>query len=209
MTPIIQIVYNMIILVYLFPDKVNDFIISGQGIATKMLNNARYAAQAAKVAELEDALEDLYDEQSLCSSKPRVGGNIVTRDAYLRTVKIILKELGVEVQKLADADIPNAQAIITDAGFAVKKSGGGHPQKNTVEDGTEAGSIVCTGAGQGARNWRISLDNVVFVIKLASKTTVAIFYGYASGTLLYVQNCEVLENAQEGTWSQSVKHRVK
>jgi hypothetical protein len=203
MSPIIQSIFKIITLVYNWPRKINDLIPYAKAKYNKMTGNPRYAALAAKLTELKDAIKALEDEQALCTAKPPQG-NIDTRDTYAETVKRIIRDLGGSVQAMANADLPNAETIITDANFDVKGSGGGHPLTNTIEDGPVSGSVTVTAAGKGPHLWRTSYDNVSFTIRTGSKKSTINLYGLTLKETIYVQNGKVTDDGSEPSWSQSV-----
>ena len=208
MSPIIQNVNKIIILVYNWPNKINDLIPYAKAKYNKMTANSRYATLAAKLLELKDAIKALEDEQALCSARPPQG-NIKTRDTYAETVKMIIRDLGSSVQKMANADLPNAETIITDADFAVKGSGGNHPLTNSIEDGPVSGSVTVTAAGKEPHLWRDSKDNVTFTIKTGSMKAIITLYSYTVKDTIYVQNGKINEDGSEPTWSQSVSILVR
>jgi hypothetical protein len=208
MSPIIQNVYRIIILVYNFPSKVNDLIPYAKAKYNKMSNNSRYASLAAKLDELKEAITALETEQALCTAKPPQG-NIDTRNTYVADVKRIIRDLGASVQTMANNDIPNAETIITDADFAVKGSGGSQPLTNSISDGPVSGSVTVTAAGKGPHLWRVSADNVNFTIKTGSKKAIINLYGFPVKETLYVQNGQINDDGSEPTWSQSVSIIVR
>ncbi len=207
MTPIINAIISSLILVFNWPKTVDKFISYAWGIHDKMVANARYTSLATKLGELKTAIENLVKEQAKMVSKPRTG-NKNTRDALKEIVKEIIIELGASVLIMAKADLPNAETIITDAGFEIKTTGGGQKIENNVEAGPVEGSMKCSAAGDGPHLWRVSRDNIKFEIVSGSNWAVIILYGYESGELLYVQNGQITDDGREPTWSQSIKFRI-
>jgi len=208
MSPIIQNVNKIIILVYNWPNKINDLIPYAKAKYNKMTANSRYATLAAKLLELKDAIIALEDEQALCTAKPPQG-NIKTRDTYAETVKMIIRDLGGSVQKMANDDIPNAETIITDADFAVKGSGGGQKFINSITDGPVSGSVTVTAAGEGPHLWRTSKDDKDFIIVTGSTKAIINLYNLTVKETIYVQNGKINEDGSEPTWSQSVSILVR
>jgi hypothetical protein len=208
MTPVIEIIYKIIKLVFGFPTKVKDFILYAESIYNKMNGNPRYSSLSAKLADLFIALEKLYNEQALCTMKPPKG-NTLTRNNYLAAVKTIIRDLGNSVQIMANADLPNAETIITDAGFAVIKSGEKHPIVSAITDGPTEGSITCAVAGNGPHLWRISKDNTSWTIKTGSKRSTINMYGFEPGKIVCVQHGQITEDGSEPIWSQSLSIMVR
>jgi hypothetical protein len=208
MSPVIEIIYKIIKLVFGFPPKVNDFILYAESIYNKMNGNTRYSSLSTKLAELLTAIGKLYDEQALCTMKPPKG-NTLTRNNYLAAVKMIIRDLGNSVQIMANADLPNAETIITDAGFAVKKSGGKRPIGSTITDGPVSGSVTVTAPGKGPHLWRVSSDNESFTIKTGSKKSTITMYNFPLKQMLYVQSGQVTDDGSEPAWSQSMSILVR
>lgn len=208
MSPIIETVYKIIILVYNFPSKINDLIPYATAKYNKMTANPRYAALASKLADLKDANKKLSDEQALCTAKPPQG-NINTRDTYSENVKMIIRDLGGSVQAMANADLPNATTIITDANFDVKGSGGNQKLTNSISDGPVSGSVTVSAAGDGPHLWRVAKDNVNFTIIAASTKAIINLYGFPVKETIYIQNGKINDDGSEPTWSQSVSILVR
>ena len=91
-------------------------------------------------------------------------GTIEDRNAAEATLRALLKRCAGYVQGVADADPPNASAIIAAAGFD-EKAAGSHPKRDwAVNDGPHSGSVVLTApaAPRGKTafwEWRHTVDS--------------------------------------------------
>jgi hypothetical protein len=173
-----------------------------------MNSNPRYSSLSAKLADLLTAIGKLYDEQALFTMKPPKS-NTLTHNNYFAAVKMIIRDLGNSVQIMANADLPNAETIITDTGFAVKKTSGKRPIVSPIADGPTEGRITCTTAGNSPQLWRISKDNVSWNIKTGSTRSTITMFGFQPGKIINVQYGQITEEDSKPAWSQSLSIMVR
>jgi hypothetical protein len=144
-----------------FPADIEDFIGYAKGIHDSMDANALFAALAAKLTALATKIADLDAAQTgLHTSPPTV--TRAQRDIELLDVQNKLRELRGDVQALSDADVPNAENIITSAGMKVKKPGTRNVQDLVAKDGRVSGSVKLVAKGiigkRHAHDWAMSQD---------------------------------------------------
>ncbi len=185
------------------PRKLNDRIIWAKGIHDTMHGNARYTSMTSKLTTLDTDTTALETAQAGFSAKPRTVSK-AERDKDDKTVKTDITGIVAGVQALADADPANAAAIITEAGFKVKKISKRGKQQNCVVQGENSGSVYIYGAGKGPHNFRISMDGETWVNLLGSKDSRKYHDGIKPGTLCYFQTAKALKDGMEGVWSQTM-----
>jgi hypothetical protein len=203
MTPIGNLEGYSYTLVMNMPRSIDPFLNYSRGKHDTMKNNSRFASLTDKIAALDDANEALTTSQAGYKAKPQTVGK-ATRDADDKAARTALKVLASSVQTMATADPDNAEKIITEAGFDVKKIPIHQKQKNTVIDGPESGSVIIFGEGRGAHNFRMSLDGVSWTNLIGSKDSRKIQRGLVVGKTYYFQTMKALSNGEEGEWSQTL-----
>lgn len=191
-----------------FPTVISKFIVFAKAILLAMTNNPNFKDSSAKVTKLGADVKVLDDAETACRTKPPTG-TIEARNAALQAVKSDLKSLRNDVQEAADADPENALAIIASANMSVKNSATHSKQQNAAEVGVEDGTIVLTGEGAGAHEWRVSNDEIEWVYITPSFTSKTIATDLSSNTNYYCQNRKMLRNNKKGEWSQSIKIRTR
>jgi len=189
------------------PTKINDNIIWSKGLYETMHANTRYTSMSAKLTAFDAATTAFDTAQSGFSAKPKTVSKAV-RNAARKTVKNGYIGLAAGVQGLADADPANADTIITEAGFAVKKIPSHGNQQNSVVQGEVSGSVYIYGAGKGAHNFRMSLDGENWVILLGSKNQRKYQTGLKPGTLYYFQASKALADGLDAPWSDTMSLMV-
>jgi len=189
------------------PKKINDKIIWGKALHDTIHANTRYTSMASKLTALDTDNTALADAQSGFSAKPRTVSKAV-RDKAVKTQKTDVTGIASAVQIMADADPTNAETIITEAGFGVKKIAKRGKQQNIVVQGEVSGSVYIYGAGRGAHNFRISLDGEIWIILLGSKDSRKYHDGLKPGTLYYFQTAKAQKDGLESAWSQTMSLMV-
>lgn len=191
-----------------FPTVISYFIVFAKAILMAFANNPHFKDSSAKVTKLGADVKVLDDAETACRTKPPTG-TIEARNAALQAVKTDLKSLRNDVQEVADADPENALAIIASANMSVKNSATHTKQQNAAEVGVEDGTLVLTGEGAGAHEWRVSTDEIVWTYITPSYTSKTIATDLISNTYYYCQNKKMLRNNKKGEWSQSIKIRTR
>jgi hypothetical protein len=190
------------------PGRIDIFIIYAGGKFNTMSSNARYSSLSTELGTLNTHTIALSKSQTGFKSKPPSVSK-AQRDSDKATVVTDIRLIAGKVQEMADEDPENAETIISEAGFGVKKIPIRQKQKCTVTDGPEKGSVVITGEGRGAHNFRISTDGVTWTNLLASSNSRKIEKNLTVGKLYYFQSAKALKNGEEGQWSQSVSIVVR
>ena len=196
------------IVVMNMPKKVNDFITYSVSKHDTMAANPRYASLAAKLTTLETDNTQLKKSQTGYKSVPPTVSRAV-RDTDFSKCRVDVKVLAGSVQEMADSDPVNAEAIITEASFGVKKIPIPQKQKNEVMDGPESGSVIILSEGKGAHNYRQSTDGVTWTNLTGSKNSRKIVRGLTVAKLYYFQTSLALIDGEEGEWSQTLSIVVR
>jgi len=191
-----------------FPSKVIELILFAKAVFKAMSGNAYFTGSAAKVTVLNVDITALDAAQTGCSTTPPTV-SVDARNVALELVKNDLRSLRSDVQIVADANPGKAEAIITSASMATKKTTVASKPKNTAQDGIEEGSVILGAEGSGPHEWRMSLDNSTWTLIASDRTAKATVNNLTSGTVYYFQNRRMLPNGEKTEWSQSVKIRVK
>jgi hypothetical protein len=207
MSTIPLVIIKTIIAVLKKPVKVGDLITYAKAVYKAMKANALFAASLATLAELETAITALYDAETGHKQKPPTVST-EARNAAKTAVNKLLNTLRDDVQKVADDDPPNAEAIIVAAAMFVKKSSARGKQKNTAENGNEPGTVVLTAEGKGGHEWRMSQDDENWIPLEYTGTSKTVVKGLKSGEIYYFQNRKVYTKGVKSEWSQSIKIRV-
>ncbi|MEI8202485.1 MAG: hypothetical protein WCH34_05705 [Bacteroidota bacterium] len=189
------------------PRKIESYETWAGGIYLSMHNNTRYATLSPKLATLLSNNSALNVAQTAYKAKPPTVSKAV-RDAAFGSSKNSIYILAGNVQEMADADPENAEAIITEAGFGVRKIPIRQKRKNSAEQGTEPKSVNLWAEGKGMHNWRMSTDGITWVILLASRGQKKIVKNLTSLTMYHFQHSPVLNDGEEGQWSETISIRV-
>ncbi|MEI8202326.1 MAG: hypothetical protein WCH34_04905 [Bacteroidota bacterium] len=189
------------------PGPIESYETWAGGIYLSMHNNTRYASLSPKLATLLSNNSALDVAQKGYKAKPPTVSRAV-RDAALKSSKNSIYILADNVQEMADDDPENAEAIITEAGFGVKKIPIQQKRKNSAEQGSEPKSVNVWAEGKGMHNWRMSTDGITWVILLASKGQKKVVKNLTSLTTYHFQHSPVLIDGEEGSWSETISIRV-
>ena len=190
------------------PDAINDFIICAQKVSRMMGVSPYFPASAVLIAKLVAHIILLDDLQTLCATSP-LTTNTKARDAARVVVENDLRDLRLDVQKVANADPLNAETIITSAGMSVKMTNDRGKQQNTATNGIETGTVNLTAEGSGPHNWRYSIDEIEWTYLPGNRTSKISAAGFTPGVVYSFQNQMALANDQKTEWSQSVKLRIR
>lgn len=190
------------------PKKINDYLPWAVAKHDKIAANPRFVALAAKLLTFKTDNGNLNDAQIGCTAKPRTV-TTTSRNNLWEISKADIRIIAGNVQEMADLDTANASVIITDAGFEVKQVPTQQKHKNTAVDGAEEGEVILMGEGRGPHNWRVSKDQITWIMLLASKTGSKISKGHTPDDVLYFQNSLLVDEDKSPVWSESVRIRVK
>jgi hypothetical protein len=203
-----KVTIKKVIAVLKEPSNVDRFIQYADDIHDSMTPKPRYAALAAKLAALDTAVTDLHASQIAATTTPPTG-TFDDRDAKRIIVHDMLLDLKVEVQKLADADKPNAKTIIEEAGMQVKGESTRGPKKNNAQNGTEEGQAILDAEGAGPHNWRFSDDNqVTWQLLPGTRGSRCIANRLKSGMKYWFQSSRILTKGKEDPWGTPFSLRV-
>jgi hypothetical protein len=208
MSPYPYIIVKRVLVALKFPRSAPKFIIYAQAIHDEMKADAQFVALLPKLAILDTNLIALSGNETASKLKPPAC-TIEKRDASWEVVKDDLRGLGMDVQKLADADKPNAETIITAAGMGTRTVSIRQKQKNTAKDGPVEGSVILTGEGGGPHNWRWSKDNKTWTILLGTLSATKKVFNLDPDELYYFQNSKIPKNEEDTVWSDSVSIILK
>jgi len=190
------------------PDAINDFIICAQKVGRMMGISPYFSASSSLIAKLVANTIILDDLETLCATTP-LTTNTKARDAARVVVENNLRDLRLDVQRVANADPLNAEIIITSAGMSVKITNNRGKQQNTATNGIETGTVNLTAEGSGPHNWRYSTDEKEWTYLPGNRTSKLSAAGFTPGVLYSFQNQMALANDQKTEWSQSVKLRIR
>lgn len=191
-----------------FPKTNTGFIRTAQCVGSGMQGNPYFPDSAEQVTKLNANVKVLDDLERECAinSLPKV---TQARDDAKLIVKNDLRDLRLDVQKVANKNPLIAETIIKSAGMSVKMTTLRGKQQNTAEDGIEEGSVNLTAEGAGAHEWRYSLDGKEWMLLPSSFTSKTTVKGLTPGVLYLFQNRRMLTNDEVTEWSQSIQHRVR
>jgi hypothetical protein len=190
------------------PDAINDFIICAQKVGRMMGISPYFSASSSLIAKLVANTIKLDDLETVCATTP-LTTNTKARDAARVVVENDLRDLRLDVQKVANADPLNAEIIITSAGMSVKRTNNRGKQQNTATNGIETGTVNLTAEGSGPHNWRYSTDEIEWTYLPGNRTSKLSAAGFTPGVVYSFQNQMALANDQKTEWSQSVKLRIR
>jgi hypothetical protein len=198
----------VILLVMNMPRSIDEFLTYSKGKHDTIKKNPRFASLSAEVDALNDANENLGNSQKGFCAKPRTVSR-ATRDADNKIARTCVRILANKIQTMATADPANAEKIITDAGFDIKKIVAKQKQKSSVVDGPVSGSVIIYGEGQGSHNFRISEDGITWTVLVGSTNIRKIVRGLTVGKTYYFQWGKTLKDGEEGQWSQTLSIVVR
>jgi len=141
------------------PVHVPDQIKQGDAVQAGVTNNPHFPLPDPIVAAFIAALGTFSATET--AAQTRAKGTIAARNAAKVVYVGAYHALKARVQQVADADPENAEAIITSAGFAVRKTAIRQKQTFVVKYGAVSGTIHVIAQSAGPRacyEWQYSLD---------------------------------------------------
>lgn len=190
------------------PKPADAFIHSAQAVEQGMQGNAYFTESAVAVTKLSADIKTLIEAQRVCVLNP-LPQLTQARNSARVVVENGLRDLRLDVQKVANKNPTIAADIIKGAGMFVKILSIRGKQRNAIEDGIEPGTVELTAEGAGMHSWRYSLDGEVWILESPSSDSTTTITGLTPGLVYYFQNQGILRNKQRTEWSQSLKHRVR
>ena len=141
------------------PRPVPALIAVAKAIVQAMTNNPSFPAPTPSLGDVTAGISALETAQS--AARTRAMGTVAVRDARRITLRALLDELEACVQKMADADMENAAALIQSAGMSVRKAPVHPPRVFAITQGAVSGSIKVVAPTAGDRasyDWAWSAD---------------------------------------------------
>jgi hypothetical protein len=204
----LKTIIRHILVVLLFPKKINDFITYAKGIFKAMNGNTNFPDSAAKVAVLKTDIDTLDSTESGLLTNPPTT-TVEARNAAMEKVKADLRGLRNDVQVVTDATPAQAEVLAKSAGMNVKQVSVQQKRINDAKSGDVSGSVILTADGGGPHEWQMSKDQVTIINLPATsgaKTTVS---NLTPGEIWYFRNRPILTQGVEGDWCGWIKVVVK
>ncbi|MEP7171286.1 MAG: hypothetical protein ABI855_18100 [Bacteroidota bacterium] len=189
-------VIKQVIAVLDFPKDIDDFITYANSIHNSMKNSSNFTSLAAKLATMLINIGSLQTIETATKTKPPTK-TVSDRNGALVIVQNNLRELRGDVQTIANADIPNAEAIIISAGMKVKKQGAINKQDFTVKNGEISGTMELTAKGietRGAHDWGRSNDGTNWVSLTPTLAATTLDTGLTRGAMVEYRHREILKD---------------
>jgi hypothetical protein len=204
---ILTFVIKKIIASLKMPRPTSRFLTRGTTICNALTNDSEgyFGVQPVNptIAEVEEFLKDLKDANQ--DVKEKVKGAVGERAAKRVIASDGLLALKYYVQKIANADVENALAIVTSASMLVK---GGNKANNKAALSAKniknaLGSILINAKSKGRGiiyAWEVSLDNETFTAITPTKNCKTILRDQVEGQKLYFRY-RVLKDGVYGKYS--------
>lgn len=141
------------------PEHVPDQIKQGDAVQAALTNNVHFPLPDPVITAFITALGNY--STAATAAQTRAKGTVAARNAAMVVYVGAYHALRARVQTAADADPENAEAIITSAGFAVRKTTIRQKQAFAAKYGPVSGTIHVTAPSSGPRaayEWQYSID---------------------------------------------------
>jgi hypothetical protein len=141
------------------PEHVPDQIKQGDAVQAALTNNHYFPLPDPTITAFITALGNYSTAATVAQTRAK--GTVAARNAAKVVYVGAYHAMRARVQQVADADPENAEAIITSAGFAVRKTSIRQKQTFTVKYGAVAGTVHVIAQAAGSRacyEWQYSLD---------------------------------------------------
>jgi hypothetical protein len=197
------------VVVLKLPRPVPALVTLAQAIVQAMTGNASFPTPEPALATVTAAVTSL--ESAEVASKARTKGATAVRDDQRTALVTLLDQLKAYVQKIADANVETAAAIIESAGMAVRKTPVRSKRVFAVKQASVSGAAVLTvprAAARASYEWEYGIDGKTWQLATATlkaKTTIA---GLTPATMYYFRYCAVTK-AGVSDWSQVVSLVVR
>jgi hypothetical protein len=185
-------------------------ITQATNFVTRMTGNAYFPTPTPNLALIATAIGTLQAAQVAAVS--RVKGAAAARDQRRKELVTLLQQLRAYVQTVADADEPNAPAIIESAGLTVRRKATRKPRIFTAKPGPNTGvaEVIAASAGHRASyDWQYSADGGKTWVMLTStlKTTTTVT-GLTPGAVVEFRYRAVTKSGATD-WSQPVSLTIQ
>jgi hypothetical protein len=199
-----------LIVVTKLPAPVLELIKTAQAIVTALTGNANFPNPTPTLAAITAAIAALDTAET--ATKTRAKGTVPVRNAARTTLIADLHAIKSYVQQIADANVDNAEAIITSAGMAVRKPSTRTKAPFAAKAGDVSGTVKLAAKAAAQRasyDWEWSSDGgktwTQVPSTLQAKTTIS---GLPVATTVLFRFRFVVK-AGEGDWSQPLSFVVK
>ena len=208
MSNTIKTIIRHLIVVLMFPTKINDFITYAKGIYKAMNGNSNFPNSPPKIATLNADILALDGYETNLHTKPPTC-TVAMRDAAMALVKADLRALRNDVQTVVDLQPKQAEVIAKSAGMNVKAISIHQKRVNDAKNGSVSGTIILTAEGGGAHEWQMSKDQNAITYLPATTGAKTKATNLTVGDILYFRNRPILPQGQEGDWCAWIKVKVQ
>ncbi len=183
--------------------KVPALITQCQSVAEGVAANPAFASLAPQVAAINAAIAALVAAEATANTK--VKGAAQARDQKRADLVTLMHQLKADVQKVADADPANAEAIILSARLGVRKPTSRTKATFVARRGAVSGTanlVAKAAASRASYEWQYSTDQKTWTnlpTTLSAKTTVLALTPATTYSFRY----RAVTKAGEGDWSAS------
>jgi hypothetical protein len=201
---------NRVFVALKLPTPVPKLIKVAQAIIAAQTGNAHIPAPNPPLATLTAALDALVTAET--ATKTRAAGTVAARNVARTNLLSVLEATKASVQQLADASPEQAEAIITSAGMAVRKTAAYAKPAFAAKPGAVSGTVVLAAkaaalrasyewewSGDGGKTWTAALPT------LQAKTAIS---GLPVATTVQFR-FRAVTKAGAGDWSQPTSLVVK
>src|SRR5580693_6172225 len=131
---------NRTFVAFMPPKRVPDLIKAAQAIVTACTGNPLLPNPAPAPAKIASAVAKLVKAE--IATVTRAAGTVPARNVARGELVVLLRALKAYVQRQADLDPEHAVALITSAGFAVRKESSRRKAPIAVKPGRVSGSAI-------------------------------------------------------------------
>jgi hypothetical protein len=185
-----------------------ELINQSKGMVKMVTGVAAYSTLSPKITvigTLTTTLEVTYIGNS--TNPPTV--SIETRNIAKDNLRNALRSFTNDIQLLADANPAQAKAIITNAGFELKKDASVVRLVDIAKPGMTADSVSLVGKGSGAREWRMSTDGINWLTLPATTSASTTVFNLEPNTEYQFQYRIILPYGKVAEWSDSILYKTK
>ena len=201
---------NLVFVALKLPLPVPQLIKVAQAIIAALTNNPHVPSPNPPLTALTSALDALVTTEA--ATKTRAAGTVPARNVARTNLLSLLHATKANVQQVADTNQEQAEAIITSAGMAVRKTAARNKAPFTVKQGAVSGTVELVAkaaavrasyewewSGDGGKTWTAASPT------LQAKTEIA---GLPVGTVVQFRYRAITRKGA-GDWSQPVSLLVK
>lgn len=201
---------NLVFVALKLPLPVPQLIKVAQAIIAALTNNPHVPSPNPPLTALTSALDALVTTEA--ATKTRAAGTVPARNVARTNLLSLLHATKANVQQVADTNPEQAEAIITSAGMAVRKTAARNKAPFTVKQGAVSGTVELVAkaaavrasyewewSGDGGKTWTAASPT------LQAKTEIA---GLPVGTVVQFRYRAITRKGA-GDWSQPVSLLVK